>query len=421
MNKQNLEKKLLFICSDYYPPSSVSGAIMSHHIVKYLGKIGWEVAVLTSAHPESKGKLRQPQGYENKVFYSLPPPFPSHKTIENWGNKKFGAFLRPLFSYLVGYGTPIWHLQAKKIALSIIKNFNPQIIIASHPEPKCLLLAKRLSRKRSIPWVAFMYDPWSKAPRENKAPIDRCLQKLRERMERKTLQSANAIITVSEGWEFLVDKKKTPVYVIHRGFDPEVLSYEAKLLPEFTITFAGSLLGFKRDPSLLLFAISRLMKEDFLENYPINLRFYLHSEKDRKILSELVNNLAIGTAVDIFPPIDHKKALIKEKESACLLLLTPHSSVYTGKISEYLGCRRPILALMPKDYLPAQLIRKLGAGFVCENEEEVYNFLKKALVEFYEKGDIEWEPDWDGIESLSWENQARRISEVLEKYARRER
>jgi len=415
MDEQKERKRLLFICSDYYPPSSASGATLSHHIVKYLGKIGWLVEVLTIAHPESQGRLRQLQKYESKVFYTLPPPFPSFKTIENWGNKKFGAFLCPVFSYLAGYGTPIWHLQAKKIALSIIKKFNPQIIIATHPQPKCLLLAERISRARDIPWVAFMYDPWSKAPRGGEAPIGRWLQRLREKIERKTLQSASAIITVSEGWEFLVDKKKTPVFVIHRGFDPREFPSEARVLPTFTITYAGSLFYYGRDPAPFLFAISRLTKEGFLEKHPIKVRFYLPIEKDRKILRSLVNNLAIETAVDIFPPIDHKEVVTKEKESACLLLLTPHHSVYTGKISEYLGCRRPILALMPKNYLPAQLVRKLRAGFVCENEEEVYNFLKKALVDFYQKGEIEWHPDHQAIDEFSWDKQIEKLSQILEK------
>jgi glycosyltransferase involved in cell wall biosynthesis len=421
MNNREEGRRLLFVCSDYYPPSSVSGAIMSHYIVKYLGKIGWEVAVLTSAHPESKGRLRPSQGYENKVFYSLPPPSPSYETIENWGNKKFGAYLRPLFSYLAGYGTPIWHLKAKKIALSIIRNFNPQIIIASHPEPKCLLLAKQLSKEKGIPWIAFMYDPWSKAPRGNNAPVGGYFNRLKEKIERKTLQGVSAILTVSESWEFIIDEKRTPVFIIHRGFDPEVLSYEVKLLPQFTITFAGSLFALERDPSPLLFAISRLAKEGFWGKYPIRARFFLHSEKDREIMRNLANNLGIESAVDVFSPINYKELLVKEKESSCLLLLTHHQSYYTASLADYLACRRPILAIMPKNCLAARLIQKTGVGFICENEEEVYDFLKKATLEFYQNGDIEWHPDSRAIEEFSWDKQTEKLSRILEEIIEKER
>jgi hypothetical protein len=86
-----------------------------------------------------------------------------------------------------------------------------------------------------------------------------------------------------------------------------------------------------------------------------------------------------------------------------------------------MGAKRPILLLSSSDSLSARMVKRLKAGFVCENEDDIYIFLKKALADFYQKGDIEWEPDWDGIKSLSWENQARRISEILEKYARRKR
>jgi hypothetical protein len=63
MDGQKERKRLLFICSDYYPPSFVSGAIMNHQIVKYLGKIDRKMGFF---YPNPMGEKR---------FLALDQPF----------------------------------------------------------------------------------------------------------------------------------------------------------------------------------------------------------------------------------------------------------------------------------------------------------------------------------------------------------
>jgi hypothetical protein len=159
MNKQNVKKRLLFICSDYYPPSSVFGTIMNHHIVKHLKKIGWKAVVLNTAHQEVEEAFKQFTQEQNQVFYSLPPPSPSYKTIGNLRKRKIGAHLYPIFFYMASYGAPVWQIHPKRKTFSIADNFDPQIIIATHPQPKYLLLANKIGKTNRNPWVAFMYEP----------------------------------------------------------------------------------------------------------------------------------------------------------------------------------------------------------------------------------------------------------------------
>jgi hypothetical protein len=81
-----------------------------------------------------------------------------------------------------------------------------------------------------------------------------------------------------------------------------------------------------------------------------------------------------------------------------------------------MGARRPILCIGSKYNLAGKLVEKLGIGRNCETAEEVEEFLLRELKSFYlehKKEEIEWEK----VKEFSWENQARKIGEILEKYA----
>jgi len=51
--------------------------------------------------------------------------------------------------------------------------------------------------------------------------------------------------------------------------------------------------------------------------------------------------------------------------------------VYTGKLFEYLGARRPILAIGPEDNVAANLIIERSAGVVATDPKNIANALKK--------------------------------------------
>ena len=60
------------------------------------------------------------------------------------------------------------------------------------------------------------------------------------------------------------------------------------------------------------------------------------------------------------------------RQADCLLLILPkvvQKGVYSGKLFEYLGCKRPILATVDKTDVAADLIQKCNAGFVADFDD----------------------------------------------------
>ena len=78
-------------------------------------------------------------------------------------------------------------------------------------------------------------------------------------------------------------------------------------------------------------------------------------------------------------------------DSDCLLLIIapeePYS--YTGKLFEYLGAKRPILALIPPQGIAADLIRSTKTGIIVPPEDT--NPIKQGISKLFKewkKGDL---------------------------------
>jgi hypothetical protein len=141
---------------------------------------------------------------------------------------------------------------------------------------------------------------------------------------------------------------------------------------------------------------------------------------DSPFLREWRERLGLTNIIELHPPVSRQEMLYRECESTLLFLTEcPLKYLYTTKLSEYIGTGRPILHLGDPNDAEGNMLRELSAGFNVEKEEEIYNFLKKALKDFYTKGDIEWRPNRQAISSFSLPSLAEKLDEILEKYRRK--
>jgi len=436
--------KRILVITTHYPPMLGIGSINVSKITKYLFRFDWVPIVLTSspAHPTPPLPLEIPHEFVYYAPYKLPPDKALFFMIKNLlkrgkkaGNKEERIYytlsdeetkgipliLRKIRRLVMGQLWEVpdnyrgWIKGAIKLGLSLIEKYKPEVIFASSPYHSAQVVASRLSRLTGLPYIAHLRDPWHINPFLKTSSIRKLLEK---NLERKVLQQASAILLVSEGYADFYEKfVRKPVFIVHNGFDPEDFPSDIQPNPSlFTILYGGSLYEGKEDITTLLGGIKELKESGFFKSFPLKASFFV-PPGDFEWLRNLVEFKYLRDIVEVSPWITHKEIIKKECEATFLLLvLSPtgedtHS--YSGKIFEYIGARRPIIVLGPKETLASKLVKEKNIGIVCETKDEVSDFLRREIVSFYKEGKIP-KVEAEKIEEFTWESQVKKILSVIE-------
>ena len=124
----------------------------------------------------------------------------------------------------------------------------------------------------------------------------------------------------------------------------------------------------------------------------------------------------IQSIVQVNESIPYKEALRAQRQADVLLLLLwndpREKGVYTGKLFEYIGAGRPILAIGPSDNVAAELIVERKAGIVLQRPTDIAEQLQKWIVQKQVSGAIPPLP-LDAGTGLSREEQTRQLERVL--------
>jgi glycosyltransferase involved in cell wall biosynthesis len=254
-----------------------------------------------------------------------------------------------------------WH------ALRICRAWSPDLIFASGPPFTALLGATLVGKRLGIPWVAELRDRWADDP-YYEAP--RWRQRLEDWIERRTLASAAALVTVTEPWaEFYRSKYAKPVATIYNGYDPldfEASSSTAPSCRRLTIGYAGRIYPGRRDPTPLFRALTRLGADAG------EIRVVFCGTDPAHVLP-LARSANAEGCVEVRPAVPYKESLAFQQRCDVLLLLQWNDSREQGncpgKFFEYLACLRPVLILGLQGGVPDTLARQRHAG-VCSNDPE---------------------------------------------------
>lgn len=103
-------------------------------------------------------------------------------------------------------------------------------------------------------------------------------------------------------------------------------------------------------------------------------------------VNELVEKFDLTKNVEFIAYVNHNEVFSIEQQASLLFLPINNSpnakGVITGKIFEYLGAKRPILCIGPKDGDAAAIINEAKAGYVVDFDDE--QALKNNLLEAFE-------------------------------------
>lgn len=387
-----MERRRVLVIAYYFPPSGGPGVqrVLKH--IKYLPEFGWEPIVLTVRDGEFPAR-------DPSLEREIPPGVHVERTpiLEPYSIYRFLTRRRTPIDIDVLTTTPRsrtlgerlahwvratffipdarvgWLLTAVRAGKRLIRRFGVDALYSSSPPYTCSLIARQLKRWSGLPWVAGFRDPWTgflTTPRRWWLPalLDR-------RLERSVFREADRIECA---WEGIAEDalRKYPelppekFVSIPNGFDPE--DYPTQPCPpnqRFTITYSGSLYG-RRNPRLLLHALELLEQRGVLTPADICLRIV--GRCGEEVLQTLQGS-AFAASLELIPYVPHRESLRYVVCSDLLLLVVDEAedshAIVPGKLFEYLGSGKPVLAIAPHGSAVERILQETGAGVVADRHE----------------------------------------------------
>jgi len=242
------------------------------------------------------------------------------------------------------------------------------------PPWSALLTGALLRRLTGRPWVADFRDPWT----ENTfiyfpTPPRRWLD---ERLERRLLNRADAVISVTEPClqglrrRAAIAQRDKPFALIPNGWDrddfPGLLAVAAGSPPpassdgRIVLLHPGS--AYQGEPLPLLRALERL-EPQITDRLRFRLIGYLHPMDRAQIQQSAYANCFVLDS----QRVPHPEALRLMSESHILLLLRKGPDASSGKIFEYMVAGRPVLAIGTG--VAEELVKQCGIGLAVHPED----------------------------------------------------
>lgn len=400
-------KKVLIITNYFYPKLSVATNRMIA-FAKYLKYFGYDVYVITDG-VEDKNIT-----YNNiKITYVKNNSW--IKSLDtNVRECKIFHYLKCVYNIIINNLNNISKKWIKKMINSsqkLIIDKEIDIVISSYPSIENIIIGSKLKEKyKNLCWIADMRDALWTTSVSNK--VRNNLLKLGKRY----LGNADGILGVSkpqvDGYKEFIQNSGIKFCEVRNGFDFNLTVNKMLKNEYFNIVYAGIFYG-DRKPDNFFKALEKTINDKNIQVTIIGNSAPIHIPNSIKDNIKELNRMEYDDLIDY----------IKLNADA-LLMISPKNvekGAYTGKIFDYLGCCKPIIALVPKDDVAAELIEKANAGYVAENENifEIEEILNKAYTDW--KNQNQFITDIKIIEKHHRKNQVKILDKFIQSLLRKEK
>ena len=432
--------KVLIIADLFHASPRIPG------LVKYLPEFGWQPIILATPigeNPESRFGPPNDFKNNNRVIETNCPP------VSNFWRKMLGLnqsediglqaktrlditsekSVYPFLSWIYKKSEAIikypdaekgWKSFAIRAGDDLLQKEDIAVMISSSSPVTSHIIAKELKNKHKIPWIADLRDLWTQ---NHSYPYGDLRKFFEQKLELKTLQTADALVTVSPLWteELRTLHRGKKTYTITNGFDPDKISTEdIDLTSKFTITYTGQIYTGREDPSKLLAALHDLISDGTMNPDEIAVRFY---GPWNELLAKEIEGYELLDIVKQYGIVPREISFKKQRESQILLLLNWEANwedqrekgVYPLKIFEYLAAQRLILATGGSggDVIE-ELLDETNAGMYSPTVEDIKSILRELYSEYKQKGKIDYSGDLEKINKYSYREMARKFAEILD-------
>lgn len=398
-------KPRALIVSFHFPPYQTIGAIRVGKLAKFLIEQGWEIRVLTADQTGACGLplevpeeqvIRTPWIDIDHVFsrrtvlsrLGFPPPAiaadppPDGGAFDAGFSGRFRHLLHKVFFTMAHWPDRHigWAPYAIRAGDALLTTWRPDVIFASSPPPTTLLVANTLARRHTLPWIADFRDPWVDNPYYEHP---RWRYYIERAWEKAVVGRSAGIVSVSPVVFDQFNKKfDKPGVLAMNGFDPS--DYPAASDPPeiagqpLRIVFTGHIYSGYSDPTILFQAI----RDMGADGRQIRVEFY---GTCCDTLLPLAEKIGISPSVITHAAVSHQEALEIQMGADVLLSLQwineKEISRIAAKVFEYMGARRPILAIGYPRGPVVGLLASRAAGFVCDNAAAITVHLRHWLAQ----------------------------------------
>lgn len=427
-------KRLLMIVP-FFPPMAGGGVYRPLSFVKYLPSYGWQTTVvaprgdafwirderLVEQIPKSCQVIRTNTLSGQALLAGLRGRRKqSEQQTQKRSSRRFST-ARHLASFVLIPDTYAgWRPFAVKAAMDAVKREPFDAIYSTSPPESSHLVAMAVQRRVGLPWVADYRDPWMnlhllKPPTPFHAALHR-------RLERRV--SERARVVVATRWHETHMKKTYPdgmgVTRISNGYDAQEAAAVQLTEPprdRFRIVHAGMLTQ-RRTAIPFLRGLRALLAKRPEIRQKIEVLF-VGAREDRN--EHAARSLGLDDVVQFRASMPHDETIQLERSSHILLLIKhvnpDYRGMVPGKLYEYIGVRRPVLALAPEGEA-SQLVVELRRGIVAPQEDE--QALAGTLAELYrgyEEGTLDERFDLSHRPEFTRESLAGRLADLLDELA----
>jgi len=385
----------------YFPPLGLSGVQRVSKLVKYLPENGWDVTVLTvepgayfAFDDELLGDV-EGDGVTIVRTKTTDPtmrrdgrsvvPFPDES------KRRVFSWLSQLL--LIPDNKIGWKKHALKEGRRLLAKHSFDLVYATAPPYTCFLVGEALAREAGLPLVLDYRDDWVSNPRHRYPTL---LHKyLTSRKERGALSQAGTVIAINQTISDLI-KSRVPhasTVVVPQGYDPEDFTSVSKPeeLPDseeqrkMTFLYTGMFYD-AQQPDVFLRAFAAVLNANTDYRGYVSARFVgLFSERALRLVSEL----GLEPNVEVLGYQNHSSS-ISELENCDVAWMTigqqPGAAmISTGKMYEYMGSGKPILALIPEGEA-RRALEPYNASYICDpSDEKAVSMMIEKLIQDKEK------------------------------------
>ncbi len=388
------KRKVLYIAY-YFPPMGLSGVQRTLKFVKYLPAHNWIPTVLTvmpaAYYASDHSLLKEIEDLDVRVIRSN--SLDANRVLSKKGVMKMPSEGMRKFLQFVGDTFLIpdtkigWKKPALRVACELLKQESFDAIFATAPPQTDYLIGKQLKKEFKIPLVVEYRDAWLDYPfKYYPTPLHRYLHK---RLEHKVLKAADRIIVTHRRMKENIlkvhrDLGYHDISIISQGYDEEDFdrrSTHHHKVKRMRIAHAGTFYG-GRDPSVLIQALHNVLKADTHLRGRVEL---ILIGNIRELDQKLVQKLGLHNDVSFTGYLDHRACTRLLQSSDVLWFVNDNDLSSPGKLYEYFGTRKPILASVVEGYTKQLIEESMAAFCVSLHDVHAHENALRELFSRYEK------------------------------------